>query len=275
MDNSCSKEVFELRRNGNLKKALSLGRICYKSNKDDEWCKRAFAWVIIDILKNTENLYSIYFKSLYEELISMDINDDIITNQISNLRNFIYPERLILIKAKEASKNKNNIEAKRLYKDALKQFPNDIEANLGLGWCLSKELKLLTENERPDIFQIRNILKEYYKLSFPKPNKLHSLIMKYFLKIYKEYPKSLEFIKWWDIDNLSEEDYYENMDFLNGRSYKSLAQSIAFAVSDIVEKNKLNNEVDYAIDIIDRILKDGKYKNSELNNYGYDQDIQF
>lgn len=268
MEITCSKKVFELRRNGELVQALNLGRKCLNENPNDDWSKKALGWVLYDLIKKSFDKNELEEAKVFLfELRNIEIQDDILTPKIEQFQNQLNPQRLILISAKNASQASNNKEAIKLYRQAVNELPDDKEANYGLGWCLARELKDLIAKDPPDIIQIRKVLAEYYRLSVPKPDKLHSLILTYFVKISDKYPKNIDFIKWWDVDNLRPEDYIEEYDNVKKIKYKSLAQKIAFTVAETVENNNLIEEVDFAIDIIDRILKEGKYckDNNETN----------
>lgn len=50
-DGMDSKKVFALRKEGKLQEAYNLATSLLNSDKDDEWNKRAMAWVLVDIIK--------------------------------------------------------------------------------------------------------------------------------------------------------------------------------------------------------------------------------
>lgn len=80
---STSKEVFNLRKSGQLNEAYKMAIELMNSPERDEWDVKAFAWCLIDLVKRdsknkqTQNLQ--YFK---QQLESIDVSDDeILTNQ--------------------------------------------------------------------------------------------------------------------------------------------------------------------------------------------------
>ena len=50
-DGMDSKKVFSLRKEGKLQEAYNLATSLLRSDKEDEWNKRAMAWVLVDLIK--------------------------------------------------------------------------------------------------------------------------------------------------------------------------------------------------------------------------------
>ena len=50
-----AKEVFALRKAGELDQALEKGRLYYADRPDDVWLVRAYGWTLHDALKRANN----------------------------------------------------------------------------------------------------------------------------------------------------------------------------------------------------------------------------
>lgn len=259
----CSKTVFQLRREGNLDDALNIGRVCYENNKEDVRTAKSLAWVLYDLIKKAKEKNETEKANEYlKELLSINVEDDLLTQKKEYLVNELNPDRDIVRKAKIAYEQQNYKEALNLYRQAIQIFPEDEQVNISMGWCLSKVLKELVPIQNPDTALIRKVLIEYSKLRFNKPNILHSKILEYMLNISSVYPKFIEFVKWWDINLFSYEDFI-GKDVLIGKDdlqkkvyYPSLAEKTAREISKLIVDKVLINEVDFAISFIDKVLQE-------------------
>lgn len=106
-----SKKVFALRKEGKLQDAYNLAVSLLNSDKDDEWNKRAMAWVLVDIIKLeiNENLQNTI--AFFNQLISLKIQDDVLETQIKYLQSRLTPVNSEIEKASALSKSGSYLNA--------------------------------------------------------------------------------------------------------------------------------------------------------------------
>ena len=79
-----TKKVFELRKNKQLSDAYKIASHLFTNDPNDEWTQKAYAWVLIDIIKieSTKNLE--LAKNFFNQLNSINFvtHDDILSKQI-------------------------------------------------------------------------------------------------------------------------------------------------------------------------------------------------
>ena len=114
-DGMDSKKVFALRKEGKLQEAYNLATSLLNSDKDDEWNKRAMAWVLVDIIKIEINKNLQNAIAFFNQLISLKIQDEVLETQIKYLQPRLAPVNSEIEKASALSKNGN-------YLSALNQF---------------------------------------------------------------------------------------------------------------------------------------------------------
>ena len=103
--------------------------------------------------------------------IHIDESDDILFKQIEYIRKIASPERKIVQDAKSESKLGHHAVALQLFRKAIQRFPQDVDLNNQFAWELSKEGKLLLEQEPFDLTKIKQVLAEYIKLHNDPPPK--------------------------------------------------------------------------------------------------------
>lgn len=80
------------------------------------------------------------------------------------------------------------------------------------------------------LYKIFNIFKLF---SFSKPSKEYSILLKAFLPLKESWIGFIEFCDWWNLDNLSENDY-SNEVLPNGKKIISLAERVYIAYSKVL-----------------------------------------
>ncbi len=92
IDEYTTKKVFELRKNKQLGDAYKIASHLFKNAPNDEWTQKAYAWVLIDIIKveSTKNLEQA--KNFYNQLnaIKFVTADDILSKQIDLLKDRLF-----------------------------------------------------------------------------------------------------------------------------------------------------------------------------------------
>ena len=89
IDENSSQKVFQLRKEKQLGDAHTLAVKLYNEDPRDEWVQKAYAWVLVDIIKLEINNNDINkAQSFFNQLQSIDFQnrDEILTNQIDFLK---------------------------------------------------------------------------------------------------------------------------------------------------------------------------------------------
>lgn len=167
------------------------------------------------------------------EKVEIEETDTILWESLERVKLQAQPERRIIEDAKSASKNGNDAEALRLYREALCIFPKDIGVHTALAWELQKEGRKLFAEEKPDILQVRRLLAEYMPLGVEKPPRLHSSFLRFADKIKDASAFNfIAFVKLWDLANLIDDDCkpYE----IDGATYTGLAEKVVQHAAKII-----------------------------------------
>ncbi len=159
------------------------------------------------------------------------------------------PEYQILERAKAASQAGEREKALELYRDAVKKFPEDGDAQLSLAWELERQIKPLASQNPPDTERIKMFLHEYAPLDIPKPGTLHSIMLAFATRIAESFSKYVEFVRWWDLSNLQATDY-EPYKPESGESYPSLAERIIRALYKATKTEKKPDDLPWIIEFV-------------------------
>jgi len=248
-----SQEVFALRKSGSLDEAYTMALKIIEADPNDEWNIKALAWCLYDLTKRSvsKNDYATA-ENFVEQLEALEINetDEILLKSVEHAKVLATPEKRIIFQAKEKSKQGNHQGALALFRQAIQQFPDDIDLNTQFAWELQKEGKIIIYSEKVNIFNARQLLAEYIKLNNERPSLLHSLFLKFGNKITdREEFNFIAFLKLWDLNNLREEDFERfNKD---GKTYPSIAEKIFQHGAKLILDKKLSQEVDYILPFVD------------------------
>ncbi|WP_291069900.1 MULTISPECIES: lipopolysaccharide assembly protein LapB [unclassified Empedobacter] len=215
-----TKTIFSLRNQakdlvGNdkfikLSEGLNIARDLYQEDKYDEWIKKAYAWVLIDLCKyliqinNTNQL-----TALYKELVDIGIeeyDDHIIYSQIVQLRPKIDSNYNVIQKAEDLSKNGNHSEAIQIFQNLIIQNKLEEVHHEAYGWIIYRYLK--SDINQLNSVQVRTFLRDYMNLKNERPSMLHSMILNFALNFSKSNNdfKFFNFFKLWDPSNLRPDD---------------------------------------------------------------------
>lgn len=221
-----SKHVFALRSEGKLQEAYQLATSLLESNGDDDWNKRAMAWVLVDIIKkeianNPQNAIS-----FFNQLLSLKIQDEILEKQIKYLQPKLTPINREIEQASSLSKNGS-------YLNALNQFRQIFQNNTNLfqahhdayGWAIYRYLKHEFESITSD--DVRRILFEYSKLQSERPSTLHSQILRFVINYVVKYNQNIDIYRYflnWNPSNLMDEDTKKTN--YDGKVYDSLLENL-------------------------------------------------
>jgi hypothetical protein len=246
---SNSKEVFQLRKNKQLGDAYELAIKLYNQDPNDEWIQKAYAWVLIDIVKieihNDINKAQSFFNQL--QSINFVEKDKILLKQINFLKpklNINYQE---ILKAENFSKNGNHQEALNIFRNMYRNGKLSQDNQESYGWAVYRYLKEMHNNI--DINEVKRILFEYLNLQNHKPSLLHSVILQFSLFYSKNQNFNFyRFFELWNPIYLREED--KEKQYKDGKTYPSLVEKI---IKLLVDKNY---QID--IDYLKKTINDDK-----------------
>lgn len=114
--------------------------------------------------------------------------------------------------------------------------------------CFVKDI-----SDKESVEEIDRLFLIIRKYSFT-PSKGYSFLLKSYIK-YETWPKMVDFLEWWNIDNMLDEDYHSyQMD--NGRKIMSLAEQVYIAYSKALlklnDKEKIQSFIPQIEQIIDK-----------------------
>jgi len=254
---SSSKEVFALRKEGSLDEAYAMALEVIEVDPNDEWNIKAIAWCLYDLTKRSVSQSDyVTAKTYVDQLENIQINefDEILVKSVEHAKILANPEKRIILQAKEKSKQGNHQEALTLFRQAIKQFPNDIDLNTQFAWELQKEGKIIFDTEKVDVQKARQLLADYIKLKNERPSQLHSLFLRFADKITdREEFNLISFLKLWDLSNLREEDFEPFTK--EGKTYPSIAEKIIQHGAKLILDKKLNQDVEYFLPFLDTGIK--------------------
>lgn len=254
---SSSKEIFALRKEGSLDEAYAMALEVIEADPNDEWNIKAIAWCLYDLTKRSvsQNDYTTA-KTYVEHLEALQINefDEILVKSVEHAKVLASPEKRIILQAKEKSKQGNHQEALTLFRQAIQQFPNDIDLNTQFAWELQKEGKIIFDTEKVEVQKARQLLADYIKLKNERPSQLHSLFLRFADKITdREGFNLISFLKLWNLNNLREEDFEPFTK--EGKTYPSIAEKIIQHGAKLILDKKLNQDVEYFLPFLETGIK--------------------
>ncbi|MBV5321395.1 MAG: hypothetical protein JZU62_06895 [Sulfuricurvum sp.] len=206
-----SSEIFQLRKEKKLDEAHELALKSYNEKPKDEWIQKAYAWVLIDIIKaalaNDTNRAHYFFK----ELNSIDFvtNDDILSKQINLLKPKLNPENTFLLQAETLSKNGNHVQSLDIFRKAKYEGILNKDSFDAYGWAIYRYIK--ASESTLEVEGIKKLLFEYLKLENERPSLLHSVVLQFvvhYVATHKDFD-IFKFFQIWGSKNLRHEDIHD------------------------------------------------------------------
>ena len=239
---SDSREVFRLRREEQLTDAYELAVKLYSEEPNDEWIQKAYAWVLIDIIKIEINNHDINkAQSFFNQLQSIEFlyEDEIITQQIEFIKPKLNVNYQEIQQAEILSKNGNYKASLELFRTLYKNGKLTDEHHQSYGWTI---YRLLSNNQdKLNLNEVKEYLMEYLKLNNPRPEILHSIILQFAIKYSSKYDglDIYKFFQIWNPQYLRNED--KEKQYKDGKTYPSLVEKF---IRLLIEKN-YNFDVKY------------------------------
>lgn len=252
-----STDVFAKRKQGDLVTAYNMARELIESDPNDDWNFKAYAWCLIDLVKqyvneNNQELVQRFVGELKQ--INISPRDEVLTRSFNYVMSISDPSKESLNKAKQLSKKGQHKEAIQLLKQALAETPHDINIHDNLGWEYYRLSKPLFSQVNINTFQAKTFLSDYIRLENERPSVLHSLFLRFADKLVGSNEFNLvSFLKDWDLQNLREEDY-ERFVADDGKSFPSIAEKvIQHGAKDALNSNNLDH-ANYMLPFLDALI---------------------
>ena len=254
IDDNSSQKVFLLRKEKNLSAAYDLAIKLYNENQNDGWVQKAYAWVLIDIVKleligNLDNACTFYEQLLAIKFVDVD---EIISKQINYLRPKLDIQYQEISKLEILSKNQNHVDAIDGFINLYSQGRLAKQHHESFAWAIYRYLKAYDGKLTND--NVENLLFNYLSLENPRPELAHSMILQYAIFYSNKTPSfnMYDFFQQWNPTFLRDEDQKE--DTKDGKTYPSL---LAKLLRGFVKSN-------YVIDVesIQKSLNSSQHHNS-------------
>ncbi|MDN5095808.1 tetratricopeptide repeat protein [Aliarcobacter butzleri] len=237
-----TKKVFELRKNKQLSDAYKIASHLFTNDPNDEWTQKAYAWVLIDIIKieSTKNLE--LAKNFFNQLNSINFvtHDDILTKQIELLKPKLDPGYSHIKQAEELSRDGKHQEALNIFQN-IKQSGNlNINHHESYGWILYRYVKAFENTLTIDV--LKKILFEYLNLKNERPSLLHSMILQiaiHYASTHKDFD-IFKFFQIWNPKYLQSDDLQKL--YHEGKEFPSLLSRLLKVI--------INNQIPYDINYL-------------------------
>lgn len=249
-----SYDVFDLRDEGNLEKALQKGRECFEANPTDIWAKRALGWTLYDLIKQKLEEGDLgkarEFIEEFDELEIPEDDDELIHEKMDQLRH--QTTSPALREAKEASRSEEYKKAVRLFREARNQTSVDDNFRTQNGWALRNHIRELVRKDQPPIGLLDRLFREFASVRPPHSQKLYDAILYDAVKIAENWRSYNDFLSWWNVDNLRPE--HLQPDRTQGGNYPGLAYKAARAGAKRAMKDQDDESAEWLLQLLKRLL---------------------
>ena len=229
-----TQKVFSLRKSGNISEAYQLAQQLYRQHSNNEWVKKALAWVLVSKINNSLDC-NLSIEPDFQQLKALNLADDLITVQIEKIQSRANPFSGQIDQANNLSKNGQHQQALALFNQIQQHGGLNDKANCEkFGWAIyryiSKENNNISENE------VKHLLWQYLNLDAPKPSILHSFILQSAITFNKSHNdfNLMIFLQYWNLSFLSNEDFQDKSE--NGHNYPSLVKRL---IRRLAENNQI------------------------------------
>jgi hypothetical protein len=241
-----TKKVFELRKNKQLGDAYKIAFHLFNEDPNDEWTQKAYAWVLIDIIKIelTRNLD--LAKNFFNQLNTINFvkHDDILFKQIDLLKPKLDSNYSLIQQAEQLSKNNKPKEALEIFQKIKQSGILNINHHEAYGWILYRYVKAFENTLNIDA--IKKVLFEYLKLKNERPSLLHSMILQislHYSSIHKDFD-IFKFFQIWNPKYLQSDDLKKQ--YKEGKEFPSLLSRLI----KVIINNQTPFDINYLINEI-------------------------
>ena len=162
--------------------------------------------------------------------------------------------------AKVASNNKDHVQALTLYRQALAMDPQSQQVQMSLGWELYRYMGTLVPNsEQVNAGALYSALREYAKLNIEKPSLLHNLVLKVTCRASEKSTRFIDFVKWWDLNNLQPEDFKVQTNKNAGTEYQPLVHGLVKSLYLKVKFGHADENTTWILNVMTKLIETGKF----------------
>lgn len=257
-----SRDIFRLRKEGQHNAALDLARTLYRETPADAWLTRAYGWCLHDGLKTAQQTHDLpQMQGLLAEFDRLAIgeseDDQSLRGARDNWRGRVAPEgggpplAVLSHQAKALSDAGNRRDALRLFREAMRRFPELPQAATSLAWEIERALKDVVSAEAIDGSEVRSLLQEYARLPhIEKPSSLHSLVLMRATQAVERLTTFIPFLRWWDPANFRPEDFQRYTPAGSERSYDSLVERAIRALHKAAKTEQSAENIRWAAELV-------------------------
>ena len=253
-----SKDVFSLRKSGQLDDAYRIAIERMSASDNNEWDLRALSWCLIDLVKREANLNASPSLSKYAaELKDLNIpaDEDLLLKQRDYALSLCSLEGKAIQNARNLSKSGQHEQAIVEFRQLQRNNPTDIEIATSLGWEIYKVSKNFLENGDQHTYQIKQLLNEYLQLPVEKPSNLHSRILWIASRLIGSANFStFAFSRIWDLHYLTSEDW-QSFRTTEGKVLPSLAEKVIQNAAKDALKGSNQGALEYILPYISEAQK--------------------
>lgn len=238
-----TKQVFELRKNQKLGDAYKIALHLFNDDPNDEWTQKAYAWVLIDIIKIEATKNPDLARNFYNQLNAINFvsYDDILSKQIELLKPKLDSGYSQIQQAEQLSKNGKHQEALGIFQKIKQAGTLNINHHESYGWILYRYIKAFENTLNIDI--IKKILFEYLNLKNERPSLLHSMILQiavHYAATHQDFD-IFKFFQIWNPRYLQNDDLQKQ--YHEGKEFPSLLNRL----TKVIINNQTPFDINYLI----------------------------
>ena len=258
-----SKEVFRLRRAGELKAAYEMALELVAAPGRDSWDDRAYGWCLIDLIKkHAAEGSSPELDRYIGQLQALEVpkDDEVIVKQRNYALSLAEPGSPEILKAQELSKKGQFKQATEIYAGLFRKGSLTPDNHTSYGWDLFKATRLVFEQATEEQFpprlvaEVRQNLNAYMKLDAEKPSLLHSLMLQQAMRLVSgDHLKAMVFARMWGVENLRPEDF-ERYVTDGGKTLPSLAEKVVQQASKEAAAGHQRDHISYILPFVEKTM---------------------
>ncbi len=201
------REVNALRKSGDLEAATAMAEHDIEQYRD-EWSCKALYWCLNDKAKQLEGNELSECITRMRNLLTTIGDDDIAQSCLQRLERRLIPHMAVVRQAADSAKDP--AQAHKAYKTILSIYEaGELDCSLqsDFAWVIYRALHA---DQSENVELRKELLSKYRELNIERSPILHSLILGEAVRVEKAWPQMFmftEFIEWWGLDNLTEDDW--------------------------------------------------------------------
>lgn len=260
---SSSREVFQLRRDGQIDAAYAMARERMASPDRDAWDLRAYAWCLVDLVKTNARIGSTEAVEDYaRQLRALEPpkDDEILGKERRRALSLLEEGADEIARAQEHSKAGRIREAITMYANLARRKLLGPENRTNYGWDLYKATKDLLGQKLPGelppavVGEARRHLNAYMGLDVERPSQLHSRMLSLASRLASgDHLKMLPFARLWGLEHLRQEDF-ERFVTTDGKNISSLAEKVVLKAAREASESGNRADSDDMLPWIDRMM---------------------